>query len=341
MVLLLPASGFCWVCASSSFWLLNVSRFCQLSVSSRFGHGVLICVFHLRTRAALVISPLGYFRFFANFMHMPNSYFQFKQFTVHQDRSAMKVSTDACIFGAWMAGICASPTSSGYPATAYSDATALASPASCSALPASPGSCSAPPAFSTALDIGAGTGLLSLMVAQQFSGVITAVEIDPSAASQASENFLASPWASRLSLVSGDIRAFSGAFDIIFSNPPFFENDLRGPSGQRNQARHDDTLGFTALLASVRRLLAPSGVFGVLIPYHRLKEFLALATDFSCQRITLVRQTPKHGFFRAMLMMKQHPISDSSTITDELTIQDSRTYTPECEDLLKPYYLHL
>jgi tRNA1Val (adenine37-N6)-methyltransferase len=259
---------------------------------------------------------------------MPNTYFQFKQFTIHQDRSAMKVSTDACIFGAWIAGICAS-----FPSSA------------------------------TALDIGSGTGLLSLMVAQKFSGVITAVEVDPSAASQASENFLASPWASRLTLVAADVRAFTGSYDVVFSNPPFFEHDLRGPSAERNQARHDDTLGFTSLLASVRRLLAPSGVFGVLIPYHRLEEFIALFVGFTCQRMTLVRQTPKHGFFRAMLIMKRgssevasnatasanhvasvSPIVVSSifpVIQNELTIQDGGAYTPECETLLKPYYLYL
>src|SRR5437016_546981 len=138
---------------------------------------------------------------------MANSYFQFKQFTVHQERSTLKVSTDSCIFGAWVAE--------------KSRELRFVDP--------STGSGRTIPA---ALDIGAGTGLLMLMLAQQWNGAIDGIEIDKSAYEQALENIQASPWGNRLHLFNGDITSFAlpGVYDLIISNPPFYEGDLISPS---------------------------------------------------------------------------------------------------------------
>lgn len=245
---------------------------------------------------------------------MPNTYFQFKEFAVHQDRAAMKVSTDACLFGAWAAHFCSylNPTDK-------------------------------------VLDIGTGTGLLSLMVAQQFGGTIVGVDIDPDAAQQASENFAASPWASRLTSVPGDIREFSGAYDFIMANPPFFSNDLKGPDDQRNLARHSDTLDFGELIESIRRLLKPTGSFAILIPSYRLDELLAGVPEFSCYSVVFLKHSPKHDIFRAMavfgypndganLGIYANPMAKT---VSELIIQDQGNYTPRVLDLLRPYYLYL
>src|SRR5688572_25058776 len=135
---------------------------------------------------------------------MPNTYFQFKQFTIHQDRSAMKVTTDACLFGAW----CATEINQ--------DNKRL-------------------------LDIGTGTGLLSLMIAQKNKLLIDAVEIEEQAAVQAVENVKASPWKESVHVIHKNIRDFNSEkkYNYIISNPPFYENELSGERMEKNIAHHD------------------------------------------------------------------------------------------------------
>ena len=132
---------------------------------------------------------------------MGNQYFQFKRFTVQQAGSAMKVCTDACIQGAFTAAYIREQL----------------------------------PGASPVLDIGAGTGLLSLMLAQSGNGTIDAVELDAAAAQQAAENFAASPWSERLRVFHTDIAHFNPAqrYPFIITNPPFFDNDLQGPHQRR------------------------------------------------------------------------------------------------------------
>ncbi|MDP4263910.1 MAG: methyltransferase, partial [Bacteroidota bacterium] len=137
---------------------------------------------------------------------MANNYFQFKQFIIHQDRCAMKVTTDACLFGAWAAKRI---RNSG-------DRTL------------------------NMLDIGTGTGLLSLMIAQQCDALIDAIEIDKVAAGQAEENVTSSPWKEKIRITQGDIKYFakssSSRYDIVICNPPFYENELVSPSHEKNIA---------------------------------------------------------------------------------------------------------
>src|SRR5450432_3276258 len=159
---------------------------------------------------------------------MPNNYFQFKQFTIYQDRCALKVSTDSCIFGAWVAKKVA-----GFE---YH--------------------------VSSCLDIGAGSGLLMLMLAQQFQGSIDGIEIDTASYEQAAENIAGSSWYNRLQLFHNDVKLFSlpHQYDLIISNPPFFEGDLKSVNPRYNFAKHNDGLTLQDLLQVTERNLSAKGV---------------------------------------------------------------------------------
>lgn len=238
---------------------------------------------------------------------MSNSYFQFKQFTVQQEQCAMKVCTDACLFGAWAADLLQQKK------------------------------------VNTILDIGTGTGLLSLMVAQKISAAIDAVELDESAFLQAKENFSISHWAERLTAINSDITVFNTAkkYDCIISNPPFFADDLRSPQQNKNAAKHDTTLTLPVLLRQVKHLLNDDGYFIVLLPYNRVEYFIneCAVQQLFCSEKVLVKQTTKHNYFRGMLLFSANKIE---AVTKEITIKDdSGKYTPEFTMLLKDYYLNL
>lgn len=177
--------------------------------------------------------------------------FKFKQFSIWQDRCAMKVGTDGVLLGAW------------------------ANLAGCTNI----------------LDIGTGTGLLALMAAQRVSDAnVTAVEIDPEAASQAAENIAASPWKNRINLVSADIREYRPdiCFDAILCNPPFFRNSLRCPDKSRSTARHGDTLSFEELALSAHDMLSRDGRFHVVLPSEAVSDFIKASAVCGLQ---LLRQT--------------------------------------------------
>jgi tRNA1Val (adenine37-N6)-methyltransferase len=238
---------------------------------------------------------------------MSNSYFQFKQFTVQQEQCAMKVCTDACLFGAWAADLLQQKK------------------------------------VNTILDIGTGTGLLSLMVAQKTGAAIDAVEVDKNAFQQAKDNFSTSHWAEKLTTINSDITVFNTAkkYDCIISNPPFFEDDLRSPHNNKNAAKHDTSLTFQVLLQQVTRLLKEDGGFAVLLPYHRVEYFISegVKQGLFCNEKVLVKQTTKHNYFRGMLLFSANKIE---AVTKEITIKDdSGKYTSEFISLLKEYYLYL
>lgn len=241
---------------------------------------------------------------------MPNPYFRFKKFTVYHNRCAMKVTTDACLFGAWVAS-------------------------ALQGLPNTP---------DRLLDVGTGTGLLSLMVAQKTRGFIDAVEIDPAAAEQAQENCSASPWKDRISVVPGDVlnRNTGTKYDVILSNPPFYENELRSSHRGKNMAHHDEGLKLGDLFRFIKKQLADDGIFFLLLPAKRDSE---LEERFSANQLFLqqkiyVQQTPKHQPFRMMIQGSlQKATAVSETIISIKNEQDS--YTPEFIDLLHDYYLYL
>jgi tRNA1Val (adenine37-N6)-methyltransferase len=237
---------------------------------------------------------------------MPNPYFQFKQFMIRQDQCAMKVCTDACILGAWFAN--------------------------------------KTPAWSQVLDIGSGTGLLMLMLAQKHKGEIKGIELDGSAFHQLKQNIGQSPWRQMLKVYPGDVRAFSfpGKFDFIITNPPFYENDLPAATEAANLARHSKQLTLTDLLTVIDANLTPEGSFGILLPYHRTEYFeeLAAGHGFSLREKLLVRQTPRHDFFRSILYFSRR--KEGFVPTSELTIQNNEgVYTEDFSELMQEYYLYL
>jgi tRNA1Val (adenine37-N6)-methyltransferase len=237
-------------------------------------------------------------------MIMGNSYFKFKQFTIHQDKCAMKVCTDACIFGAWSA-------------RHFSHAVRI-------------------------LDIGSGTGLLMMMMAQQSQGSIDGIELVAGCHEQLIENISQNNWKERLHAYHGDVKKFEAGqqYDLIISNPPFFEGDLKSDCNAEQLAKHSKELTLQELFQSVLKFISSEGSFNILIPYHRYEETIRLASqsDLNLQRELLVRQTEKHSFFRAILSFSTH---SRSCITEELTIKENGQYTAAFIDLLKDYYLYL
>jgi tRNA1Val (adenine37-N6)-methyltransferase len=242
-------------------------------------------------------------------LFMPNNYFQFKQFTVYQDKCAMKVCTDACVFGAF--------------AVARIKNEELR--------------------IKNLLDIGSGTGLLSLMLAQQVNIIIDAVEIDIGAYQQTKDNFNASPWKERLTVFNTDVQQFTTdkKYDCIISNPPFFEDDLRSDNDQKNSAKHDSTLTLQQLLKVVDNNLSDDGCFMVLLPFHRLHYFEVEAkkSGLFIDEKLFIKQTPAHTFFRGCLSFSR---KETKPHVVELTIKNEEgNYTDEFTDLLKDYYLYL
>ena len=245
---------------------------------------------------------------------MPNSYFQFKQFTIHQDRCAMKVTTDACLFGAWVAE------------EVKSQESRVGSQQS--------------------LDIGTGTGLLSLMLAQKNQdALITGVEIDEDAEKQAKENINTSPWKDRINVLEGDVKDhnFPEKFDLIISNPPFYENEIRSATDSKNVAHHSQSLTLKELLTIIKENLSLTGSFFLLLPYKRNDEIKKLFNDHQVHisKMILVRQSVKHDYFR-IFIKGSLSAEKKETEFDELSIwDDKQQYTNEFVMLLKDYYLHL
>lgn len=174
---------------------------------------------------------------------MANSYFQFKQFRIEQAECAMKVSTDACIHGAW------TPIE---------------------------------PQVKNVLDIGTGTGLLSLMLAQRGMNIhIDAIEIDAQAAMQAMDNFNASPWKERLNILHGDAKNYSypKKYELIICNPPFFKNSLLGEDEKRNHARHALHFSLNGLMKVIDENNSDDGYASVLLPAAEQKEWMRILKE--------------------------------------------------------------
>jgi tRNA1Val (adenine37-N6)-methyltransferase len=237
---------------------------------------------------------------------MSNQYFQFKQFRIEQDKCAMKVSTDACIQGAWT--------------PVYEDVKHV-------------------------LDIGAGTGLLSLMLAQRNSRLqIDAIEIDDEAAKQASENVEQSLWADRVHIVNADVRAyvFPHRYDMIISNPPFFQNSLLGDAYGRNLARHTISLSHTDLLRLLEKWMSPSGYACLMLPYAEQQLWEQLLTDNGWQVFKRLLVFPgEHASVSRVISLCSK--DKRQTMQDEQLIirSDVDHYTPEFTDLLQSFYLQL
>ena len=220
----------------------------------------------------------------------------------------MKVCTDSCLFGAWVA---------------VKAEQKIISP-------------------KTILDIGTGTGLLSLMLAQKSGAQIHAVDIDKNSFVQASGNFNASPWNERLQVFHSDIKEWKAPckYDLIIANPPFYENDLM-PEDNGSISKHNSTLRLEDLLLKAKNLLNENGNFALLLPWARTKWFENAASEYSLfvKEKLEVKQTPLHQYFRTMLLLQNQK---TGTLKNELTIKNNNNeYTYEFIELLKDYYLYL
>jgi len=191
------------------------------------------------------------------------------------------------------------------------------------------------------LDIGTGTGLLSLMLAQSTTSLIDALEIDADAFIQASENVGNSQWKHRIQLFHKDARVFHSEkkYDLIVSNPPFFENDLSSPEEKKNMAKHSSTLTLHELLEIVEKMIRPNGSLAILLPAHRGQQFkqMAAVKNFHLLYEAMVRQTPKHDFFRCMFIFSKQAFEKIGE--EEIVIQQYGKNTQYFAELMKEYYL--
>ncbi|MEI9910488.1 MAG: methyltransferase [Bacteroidota bacterium] len=188
--------------------------------------------------------------------------------------------------------------------------------------------------------------LLSLVLAQQLDVMIDAVEIDKVAAEQAAENIAASPWKKKINIIHGDINdlaiTFPHKYDIIISNPPFYENELTSPANKKNIAHHDSGLILADLLTIIAAGLLMDGKFYLLLPYKRHEEINQL---FDQEKITItkkifVRPSENHGYSR--FMIEAHLGKPAATITDEIATRNKKNeYTEVFTELLKDYYLYM
>lgn len=234
--------------------------------------------------------------------------FQFKQFSVEQDRCAMKIGTDGVLLGAW-APIENNPFS--------------------------------------ILDIGTGTGIIALMLAQRSSAEqIDALEIDEDAYEQATDNFENSPWNDRLFCFHAGLDEFveepEDEYDLIVSNPPFYSEDYKSSSDQRDLARFQDAMPFEDLIEAAALLLSENGIFSVIIPFKEESTFLAIANEYELfpLQLTRVKGTPTSEIKRSLLAFSRNEITNFPI--DELIIETARhIYTPEYIALTKDFYLKM
>jgi len=244
--------------------------------------------------------------------------FQFKQFVIHQDLCAMKVTTDACLFGGWLA----KEIQNSIPITIGTH-------------------------IQNIVDIGTGTGLLALMCAQKNpSSNIDAIEIEEGAFKQATENVANSQFSKRIKIIHEDVKRFffPKKYDCIISNPPFYEKEIRSGNERKNIAHHHSGLLFEELLDIIKRNLSLIGSFYLLLPFKRNEEIrkILLKKDLFVSKIVFTKQSPVHSYFRIMIEGKLNREGNAETIIEEISIwDDQQQYTKEFKELLKDYYLYL
>lgn len=239
---------------------------------------------------------------------MANPFFKFKQFTIFHDKCAMKVGTDGVLLGAWC----------------------------------HTGNCK------RVLDVGCGTGLISLMIAQRSPARIDAIDIDGDACLQAAENISRSPFAGQIEVFHDSLADYAAkhpfkSYDLIVSNPPFFNNSLKCPDKRRNTARHTDTLPLPDLFSDCKRLLAPDGRLCLILPSDQLclVEHQAQMNHLFKSKQTDVFPTPASPAKRVLMEFSaQHTVAPPSY--EKLVIEmDRQLYSDEFTQLVKDYYLYL
>ena len=235
---------------------------------------------------------------------MPNQEFVFKQFKINQEKCAMKVGTDAVLLGSWVNH----------------------------------------PNAKTILDIGTGTGIIALMLAQKISAKIDAIDIDENAFIQATENVNNCNWKERIHVQQISLQDFSNnhehKYDLIVSNPPYFVDSSKALEESRTNARHTDQLPYTDLLNGVLNLLNPSGKFYVILPTKESEQFRAIAEEnklFLTKQTKVITRTDKPE--KRLLM--RFEFAPKALSEDSITIEEDErhSYTKEYKELTKDYYL--
>lgn len=238
---------------------------------------------------------------------MANPYFQFKKFTIRHDKCAMKVGTDAVLLGAW------------------------ANTTHCNSI----------------LDIGTGTGIIALMLAQRSNAMIDAIDIDREACIQAEENVAASPFAGRINIIHASCVEFAAQperkiYDLIVSNPPYFINSLKCPDSKRSMARHTDCLSLPSLIKDSYFLLSTTGRIALVLPYEQLGEVEDIAHE---NALYISRQTaviPTPGAQPKRLLIELSATDTDTKNRDTLIIEEARhQYTPDYIALTKEFYLKM
>lgn len=233
---------------------------------------------------------------------MGNTWFQFQKFRVEQEKSAMKISTDAILLGAL---------------AEYE-------------------------APNRILDIGTGTGVIALMLAQRFENAsVTGIELDPEASEEALSNFEKSSFSDRLSLWQGAIQAFKSdeKFDLIISNPPYFPDHLKSKDPKRNQALHTDKLSFDELIISVDRLLGPKGVFWCILPPRQMEDLSVKLEDIGFFPISeiAIKDNPKKLIHRIVKSFSK--VSSPLKRTDHSLKNINGEYTDFYKSLISGFLL--
>jgi tRNA1Val (adenine37-N6)-methyltransferase len=234
---------------------------------------------------------------------MANSFFRFKQFTINQDKCAFKVGTDGVLLGA-----CANVTG-----------------------------------MKRILDIGTGTGLIALMLAQRCDAEIIAIEPDNDSFVQASQNVRLSKWSSRIRIENCTLQNFNPdntSFDLIVSNPPYFIDSLKNPDPAKSDTRHNDSLTHSDILTGARRLLAEEGLLQLIMPYDEGNIFIADAQEhgFYCNSILKIRPMPSSEIRRLILGFTRKRTKPTENF---LTIEKGKRheFTDEYIRLMKDFYL--
>lgn len=232
--------------------------------------------------------------------------FQFKQFSVQQDKTAMKIGTDGVLLGAWAS----------HPDPKY------------------------------ILDIGSGTGVIALMMAQRFPHAkIIALEINKNAFDQAKDNLAQSKWADRLTAIHQSLQDFETdiRFDLIVSNPPFFNQSFLPTEKNRATARHTTQLSFTDLLAKTKVLLEKNGKAAFIVPHEKSNEFVSLAEKVNLHQIDWckVKGNTATDVKRSLFAFKLEKSNEITNTTKLIIEKERHQYTEEYKALVKDFYLKM
>lgn len=237
---------------------------------------------------------------------MPNDTFEFKKFKIKQDKCAMRVSTDAVLLGAWVI----------------------------------------PNGSEKILDIGTGTGVIALMLAQKSNAVITAIDIDKESTEQAKGNVAESIFNDKVNVFHTSfqelVKTSTEKYDLIVTNPPYFIDSLKSNDDPRTIARHTDTLSFDDLIIGVKKLLEPKGKFCLILPRNESGIFRekAEANGLHLSKLLRVRTRMEKDSEKRHLMQFEFKQSEFSESTLVIEADHHRNYTEEYKALTKDYYLH-